>query len=217
MIERCKRHILRTNGIVIGLVVIFAVLIWKSGDWFLPGSVITFGPLHNYVFIWISILIASVAALNSILASLIARDSQRPFLNVSRIHINWSKLEGSPTTIINFLIGVDNTGNFPADEVSILFNVRKGEGDSEQHQFLMREESPIYFPNENKPNLHFSEPDDKEKLVVEQGGRLQVQIKISYKNKLTHSSHKTFRSYRVQYTPTVQESPLPLPEGDYWD
>jgi hypothetical protein len=75
-----RRHIVLANLGLLLLVLIFAIVIWRSGQWFLAGSVETFGPLHNYSFIWLSIAIASVAALNSIFAATITSDTHRPFL-----------------------------------------------------------------------------------------------------------------------------------------
>ncbi|MFC2035834.1 hypothetical protein ACFLUJ_06920 [Chloroflexota bacterium] len=217
MIASCKRHILLTNTILIAFITILAMLIWLSGDWFFAGSIVTFGPLHNYVFIWISILIASVAALNAILSSLIARDSQRPFLNVSRVHLNWSNLQMNCSNINNFIIGVENTGNFPADEVSIRFSVWKSEKGSQKHLFVMKEESQIYFPNEDKPNIHFSEPDEENKLSVTQEEKVQIEVEIYYKNKLTHSCHKTTRLFQTQFTQGSYQEPTPLSGGDFWN
>jgi len=93
-----KKNIILTNVIIFVFIVIVAVIIWLSGDWLYAGSRETFGPLNSYIFVWISILIASIAATNTVIASIMTRDSlritedsleltraiQRPFLNIDR-------------------------------------------------------------------------------------------------------------------------------------
>jgi len=219
LMARFRRHIIQTNLIVLGAEGILACLLWFSGEWFFSGSKETFGPLNNYVFIWLSILVATIAALNAVLASTIASDSQRPFVNVNRIHVNWSRNDSSPIAVENFLIGINNAGVFPADQVSIFFNVCGSDGDKEkQHLFKMHEENAaIYFPNEDMPNLMFVEADTKDKLTVQSGGKLQVKIIISYENKLTQKTHKTVRNYLAEYNPEAQQCPIPITEEDYWD
>ena len=70
LIEWCRRHIIRTNLIVLGVEVIAACLIW-----FKFGGTQTFGPLNTYVIVCLSVVIASIAALNSMFASVTAHDS----------------------------------------------------------------------------------------------------------------------------------------------
>jgi len=90
--NQLKRHwaiIISNFAILLGVGGI-ACLIWFSGDWFFAGSRETFGPLNSYIFIWVSIAIAAIAALNAGTASIIAsrslrltRATTRPFLNVA--------------------------------------------------------------------------------------------------------------------------------------
>ena len=223
-----KRKWFRRNWLWIIVVVgeiILACLIWLSGDWFFGGSRQTFGPLNSYIFIWFSIVIATIAALDSVRASDVAsksleltRATQRPFLNVLGITVIWSRNDGSPTPVNYFVIHISNTGIFPANQVSVVLNVSKTDSDNQKHLFVVEREIPsICFPNEEIVNLIFREAEEKEKLTVALQGKLKVQIEISYQNKLTQKIHKTIRSYLVQYFPTAQSEPIPLREEDYWD
>ncbi len=215
MLRWCRRHLLKSHLILFAAVIIFATLIWYAGDWFLGGSRETFGPLNSYVFIWVSILIALVAALNAMLASSLASEVQRPFLNVFRIHVNWSKHDKQPTNVNSFIIGVINTGVFPADRINILFTA--GNDVKKKRKFIMDGKiAQILFPNQDEPNLTFKEDGD-DRLIVNYGEKLPVEIEIRYRNKLTNKIHKTIRSYQAQYDPPVNSEPMPLPEGDYWD
>ena len=223
-----KRKWFRRNRlwiIVVVVEVILACLIWLSGDWFFDGSRQTFGPLNSYIIIWFSIVIATIAALNSVRASDVAskslelsRATTRPFLNVVGISVIWSRNDGSPTPVNYFVIHIGNTGIFPADHVSVILNVSKTNNDNQKHLFVVEGEIPsICFPGEEINNLIFRETKEEEQLTVAKLDKLKVMIEISYQNKLTYQFHKTIRSYLAQYFPTAQRAPTPLREGDYWD
>ena len=226
IIECFRRNWLITNIIIVLGEIIIACLIWLSGDWFLAGSRETFGPLNSYIFIWLSIVIATVAAFNTVRASLIAskslelsRATTRPFLNVvGGISVIWSRNDGSPTPVNYFVIHVGNTGIFPADHVSVVLNVSKTNSDNQKHLFVVEGEIPsICFPGEGINNLIFRETKEKEQLTLANQDKLKVIIEISYQNKLTHQFHKTIRSYLAQYVPTAQRAPTPLRRDDFWD
>jgi len=241
--ERTKSErnwlILKSNLILLGCVVLFVFLFWFSGSWFFAGSVETFGPLHNYIFIWVPVGIATMAAWNALVSSIIASNSfdaakeslnltresleltratTRPFLNVDQFGVNWSRNDGQPTSVEEFIFGLCNMGSFPADQVSVLMKVSKNNMDNQQHLLLDSEEIPtICFPSDEIHNRHFRKVDEKEKLEVELEGELKVRIEIEYKNKLTQQTHKTNRSYLVLYNPTARCDPTKLPKEDYWD
>ena len=224
--EWFSKNWLIVNIIVVVTEVILAFLIWFSGDWFFAGSRETFGPLNSYIFIWFSIAIATIAALNSARASVVAskslelsRATTRPFLNVvGGISVIWSRNDGSPTPVNYFVIHIGNTGIFPADHVSVVLNVSKTNSDNQKHLFVVEREIPsICFPGEEIINLIFREAEEKEKLTVALKGKLKVQIEISYQNKLTQRIHKTNRSYLVQYFPAATSGPISIKEEDYWD
>lgn len=223
--EWFSKNWLIVNIIVVVAEVILAFLIWFSGDWFFAGSRETFGPLNSYIFIWFSIAIATIAALNSARASVVAskslelsRATTRPFLNVVGISVIWARNDGSPTPVNYFVIHIGNTGIFPADHVSVVLNVSKTNSDNQKHLFVVEGEIPsICFPGEEINNLIFRETKEKEQLSVANQDKLKVIIKISYQNKLTHQFHKTIRSYLAQYFPTAQRAPTPLRKDDFWD
>ena len=227
-----RKHVGWANILAVVVVVVIATIMWFSGEWFFAGSEETFGTLHGYIFIWIPVIIATIAALNSIFASMSAHNSfiiteksleltratQRPFLNVDQFGVNWSRNDGQPTSVKGFIFGLCNTGSFPADQVSVLMKVSKNNLDNQQHLFLDSEEIPtICFPSDEIHNRHFKKLDEKEKLEVVLKGELIVRIEIEYKNKLTQETHKTKRSYLVQYDPTARTDPAPLSKEDDWN
>ncbi len=71
----CKNNILTTLIIVVLVLNVVAILFWFSGDWFFAGSVETFGPLSSYILIWLSIVVASIAACGTTLAFSTSYDS----------------------------------------------------------------------------------------------------------------------------------------------
>jgi len=215
MLRWCRRHPLPAHLILFAFVAIIAALCWCSGEWFFSGSRVTFGPLNSYVFIWVSIFVASAAALNSLLASSIASEVQRPFLNISKIYVQWSRTDGQPSTINYFVVDVLNAGVFPADNVSVDFNIWRENIDKKKYPLIIkRSTTSVYFPSLDNITLFFEEPVEEEKIVVDSGGKLQVKTVLSYRNKLTNRTHKTVREYKVQHT---NNDLTPIPERDYWD
>jgi len=178
-----------------------------------------------------SLTIASIAAIFAGLSALVAsrslektkesleltRNTQRPFLNVSRCAPVWSKNDNGQTTVNYFVVDITNTGIFPADKISVLFNICEAGGSQKRLLTTTNHITSICFPNDVMQNLIFKEPDDENKLRVQPGDKIKVQIEISYKNKLTNKPHKTIRSYLAQDVPLENEKIIPLPEEDYWD
>ncbi len=105
-----RRHVVISNLLCLFIESVLATLIWFSGEWFFGGSVETFGPLHSYGFIWLSIVIASIAALNSIFSTTISSDTHRPFLSKEGIV---DVIPGTNSVTLRFT--VTNTGSLPAD------------------------------------------------------------------------------------------------------
>lgn len=166
--------IISLTVIVVGAEVIIAILIWFSGDWFLGGSRQTFGPLHNYGFIWLSIVIASIAALNSWIMSHVAsksleltRATQRPFLTYV---VDNLILDESGTASLKII--VSNKGNLPAEKPLLqLFQVahwsKTGEPSTDTDKLKQsipepsklkevlrdkkKEPDATYFPGEARP------------------------------------------------------------------
>lgn len=201
--------------------VILACLIWLSGDWFFGGSRQTFGPLNSYIFIWFSIVIATIAALNSVRASDVAsksleltRATQRPFLNVESDVTCYMY----PKSIGRIIVGINNKGNFPADEVSASCEMRRIKRSAVDNFSIPFQDGKEYYPS-------YCFPDDDIQYFFEKGGiqmehedKLEVYITIKYKNKLTEEKHKTIRAFSMIFTPGDRNEILPpYPQGDYWD
>ena len=162
-----------------------------------------------------------VAALYAIFVSMkslqLTRATQRPFLNVTRISVHWSGDSVHPSPLNYIFIGISNTGNFPADNVSFLFNVWRSKNKRKHLLQMEAADTSIYFPNVDNPNLMFREASKKNRLIANLGDKIRVQIEIGYYNKLTKTTHKTVRSYLTEYNPTAHHEPTPIPEADYWD
>lgn len=148
----------------------------------------------------------------------LTRATQRPFLNVSRIADRWKGIHGQAGTFSHLIVTINNTGNLPADEISILCNMSKdNEGEQKQTLVTAKKNPSLCFANQYMTDMYFWVSNAKEKLTVNYGEGFKVRITVEYRNKITQTSHKTIRSYLVRYTPTAEEEPMPLPEQDYWD
>ena len=166
---------------------------------------------------WAAIVVALYGGWIAVSSLQLTRATQRPFLNVSRINALFHGDGVNPSPVRYFMIGIENMGNYPADQVVVTCNMWKI-GDSEKHKLILQgKETPIYFPNEGNPNLMFAEVDDGNRLIVSVGEKLRVYIEIDYRNKLTDTQHKTIRSYSTEYNLTATHEPIPIPEEDYWE
>lgn len=224
VVNQIKHHksIVIANLAAVLVVGLLAYLIWIFG-----GGRVTFGPLNSYFFIWLSIIIAITAALNSIIASIIARNSlrvtekslelarttQRPFLNVA----DPPYCKVYPTSIGTIAADIYNQGLFPADEVSVncrVFRIIKN--DKESLFFPAKKEYPsIYFPSGNLVGYKFEK---KNGLHMENSNELRVHITITYRNKLTGENHQTVRAYSMTFRQGDTTVELdPYPKEDYWD
>lgn len=120
LIEWCRHNVIPTTLVVLGVEVIVAWLIW-----FIFGDRQTFGPLNTYVIVCLSVVVASIAALNSMFASVSARDSLvatreslelttkmiRPFLSLSDV-IPVSRKGNSVTLTLK----ITNSGSLPSKD-----------------------------------------------------------------------------------------------------
>ncbi len=180
---------------------------------------------QNDALTWVSLFFTFIIAIVALVSLKITRDSleltratTRPFLNVFRIGLDWSRNDGTPTPVNYFVIQIRNEGISPANQVSVGLSVSKTDRDNQKHLFMVEGETPsICFPSEEIQNLMFREAAENEKLTVTLNGKLKVQIEINYQNKLTQKIHKTMRSYLVQYSPTATSEPTPIVAEDYWD
>jgi len=164
---------------------------------------------------WSSIVIVLFAIWISIQSLNMARDTQRPFLNVLET-VHYSLY---PASIQKIAFSICNKGVFPAEEVLVHCDVCHNKENAENHSLSLEKEIPsIYFPNEEIKHIFEEKKDDKNQLEIKSGNELRVQITISYKNKLTQKKHKTVRSYLMRCNPPEEKAILiPLPKGDYWD
>jgi len=124
LIEWYKRNIIIAIFTVLIIEAIIAYLFWSLG-----GSRQTFGPLSSYGLIWLSIAIASIAAITSVFSSISTRDSlavtrqsleltratTRPFLTFRKVDFFMSLPESEP----RLQILICNLGSLPATEILV--------------------------------------------------------------------------------------------------
>jgi len=156
-----SRNWLIVNIIVVVGEISLACLIWFSGEWFLAGSRETFGPLNSYIFIWLSIVIATIAALNTVMASLIAskslelsRATTRPSLTLQEADII------APETLVRLV--VKNTGTLPAENGKFKVNIIPIQ-EPDRPEIILEGEIPLLFPNDE---MGLFLPTDKEIIQV---------------------------------------------------
>ncbi|MCJ7426319.1 MAG: hypothetical protein MUO17_04210 [Dehalococcoidales bacterium] len=113
-IKWCRRHLLLAHISLLAFIAFWAILFWYLAEWFWGGGRQTFESLHSYGFIWVSIAIASVAALNSMLASSIASEAQRPFISLQPGTIPVIETVNE----ITIKLEIKNTGTMPGNDVT---------------------------------------------------------------------------------------------------
>lgn len=226
----CRRHIILTNLIVLVCEVVLAVLIW-----FVFNGSQAFGSVNSYAFIWLSIVIASVAALSSMFGSVSEHDSltvttqslerttealeltratTRPFLNVS-----------TPKSIVaqsSMELVICNTGNIPADRVEILCTLCTMEKEEVVKEYELtpwtKQAPSIYFPGDEVGPHYSWSPKDYDFVDDETRRKTTIRVTIDYRNKLTQKTHTTNRMFMAGVSNQAYIYQLvPIPPKDYWD
>jgi hypothetical protein len=212
-----RNHIIRTNIILITVEVILASLIWFSGAWFFAGSRETFGPLNSYIFIWLSIIIASMAVINSIFATTLANETQRPWIYMIGGKIT-SYERNNRYTVLPFILR--NSGSLPATNVccniDFFANEEKITEDNNSHIFevaITREETPMLLPNDTYTEqyvLDIQNTNDRQLLDCIKQGKAKVRFRISYES--FSRKHLIIQTYELSQ-PKWEESTtfIPIP------
>lgn len=223
--------ILSANIIILVLEGFFAWLFWVSFN-----GRVTFGPLNSYIFIWLSIGIASMAALSSVIASFIAssslelakgslkltRDSleltratTRPFLSIAKA--TFRSISPNGKSEVKLLLC--NTGALPANKVSIELELYQleNEGANETSLGIRKQNLPIFLPKEER-GVIFSVAPQIADLVAEKGRQMLQVVRIKYQ-----SVDKECNTFRTYYWPTFERNGLGeitleiIAERDYAD
>jgi len=172
----------------------------------------------SIAFAFMSMVVAAYSISIATNSLKLTRITTRPFLNVRDCNVIWTKEDETSATVKYFIIHIENIGVFPADQISILFEVGKPEDETSSHLFVANEAiQTICFPNEEISNIQFNQNDEEEKLTVKIDGSLHVQIMIEYINKATKEKHKTKRKFLVIYKPDINPKPVSLPNYEDWD
>ena len=185
-----RRHIILTNATIIMLEIIVATMVWYFG-----GAEKAFQTVSNYVFLCASVVIASVAAVNSILASVTAHDSlmltrdsleltratQRPFLAMINTKIIFAQTKSRVEIIVT------NTGSLPANAVSIEMTLLRIEDlDREIQLGSVLLNDSVEFPQTNHL-VALTIPDAAFELyrTLARAGKLRTRLIMKYHHPIT--------------------------------
>lgn len=147
--------------------------------------------------IYVTIVIATIAARTAIRSMRLTRDSlelaratTRPFLTVTDFYLI---LEKQDEALIR--ITVCNTGIYPADNVFLDFNLfTKGQYVEENSLSGLTGEG-LFFPSEKTA---FTLPVVKDENVdLVKNSRTKLRVIMDYEYKLTRTKHKTFQEFRL--------------------
>ena len=197
-----RNHIIWTNVILITTEVALASIIWFSGAWFFAGSRETFGPLNSYIFIWLSIIIATMAVINSTFATTLANETQRPWLYIIGGKVTAYE-RNNRYTVLPFILS--NSGSLPATNVycniDFFANEEKITEDNKSRVFevaVKGEETPMLLPNGTYTEeyvLDIQNPNDRQLLDCIKQGKTKVRFCISYES--LSRKHLTIQTYEL--------------------
>ena len=216
MFAEIKRHwlIVIMNSAVLVIGILFSCLIWILG-----GGRVTFGPLNSYFFVCFSIVIATMAALNAGISSIVAsksleltRATARPFLTITSIVYQ-------PPNIV--ILTICNTGAFPPDSNTFqtIFSLTKDFSELNDFNKLSVptiQESPPIFPGEKlQLDLYLGQNSTE---YVNGGKEIYVKTDIKY---IYNGGKRDFTS-RISHLPKSDKKRVRLPfsilsEGSSWE
>jgi hypothetical protein len=224
LVSWCRRHIIWTNLIVLWFEIIVASLIWLTF-----GGTQTFGSLNTYVIVCLSIVIASIAALNSMFASVAAHDSLvttqksleltrnsiRPFLYIAG-SIGVDKVG----KYIKLTFAIQNSGSLPGEDVHVdidFFDEGEKvteENTSSKYTVPTRElESPLLFPNSVFYEGYVLDSESKNDLELWDNivkGKTKCRVRISYKSlEREHITIITEKLAKQEWEDKIVTSPIP--------
>ena len=170
----------------------------------------------------IALVIAAIAMATAIVslsktreALKLARITTRPFLNIK---VNLLKWDIANRVIL--AVEAENSGNLPADQVTMDCSFYKGIDDGNELCSLELEKpiQSIIFPSETAKTTYVIKSSDKDRLLHI---RSRVNVIVNYQNKLTKQRHTTKRTFHMRYasgdTAINESQPIVVPEEDYWD
>jgi len=194
------------------VLIIGGILSWLI--WTLGGGRETFGPLSSYFFICLSIVIATIAALNAAIASVVAsksleltRATTRPFLTITG-----GKYEG---VMQRMQLRIENTGLLPADDMSLEIETIEPKNIVSSLVKLIDISTSI-FPNEYKTEI--IAVNAKLSAEINSGAELKVLVKITYY--FEGEPHHTNRMLHLPPSKSGRQAEEQLDflsEGNYWD
>lgn len=212
-----RNHIIWTNVILVIVEVALASIIWFSGAWFFAGSRETFGPLNSYIFIWLSIIIATMAVINSVFATTLANETQRPWLYMIGGEVTAYE-RNNRYTVLPFIIC--NSGSLPATNIDcnidFFANEEKITEDNESRVFKVAtkgEETLMLLPDGTHTEeyvLDIQNPNDRQLLDCIKQGKAKVRLRISYES--FSRKHLIIQTYELSKR-EWEESPafIPIP------
>ena len=170
----------------------------------------------------IALVIAAIAMATAIVslsktreALKLARITTRPFLNIKVNLLKWDAVNR-----VILAVEAENTGNLPADHVTINCSFYKGTDDGNALCSLELEKpiQSIIFPAETAKTTYLIKSSDRDSLTHM---RSRVNVIVNYQNKLANQRHTTKRTFRMRYasgdTAINEAQAIVIPEEDHWD
>jgi len=171
-------------------------------------------------FAFLSIVIATFFASRSLAMAdkslQLTRATSRPFLTV---HLILSKGVSLDRAIL--IPSVQNTGNFPADHVTVDCSWYISRSNTVEQCPLRSEKTSqsIIFPADKAEPTYLVIGSESVDKLTHEGSR--VKVTVDYQNKFTGQSHTVRRTFRIIFasaSPSIAAAQaVAVPEEDYWD
>jgi hypothetical protein len=210
----------RGLGILALLILPILYLAWVNRD---PSKGAELLPHASFLIAAIAAIIAAYsadAALSSTkLASKsleLARTTTRPFLNV---HVNLVKGFSLDRAIL--ALTIQNTGNLPADHVTVecSWYLVKGEGTEECSLKSEKACQSIIFPSDKAETTYLVEGEAEVGELTNPGSR--VKVIVNYQDTLSKERHTTRRTFRIGFASAAPSfniaQTISIPDEDIWD
>jgi hypothetical protein len=212
-----RRHLIFTNLALIGVEVGGAFLIW-----FTLGGRQTFGPLNAYAIVCVSVIVASVAALNSMFASVAAHDSLELTRNSLRpfLYIAGSIGIKGVGKFIRLTFTIQNSGSLPAEDVNadidFFYEDEEVTEDNLSRKYQLPTREPVFslvFPNSSyypRYILNLQDENDLELWQNIQQGKTACRVRITYKSLgRKHLTIETEKLAKQEWEENLITTPIP--------
>jgi len=176
-----------------------------------------FAPLGIEAFLsWASVIIVLYAIWISVQSLILSRATTRPFLN-----LQLNLIKGSSLDRAILVAEMENTGNLPADQVTVncSWYIQTSDHAEQCSLELEKANQSIIFPAERAKSTYLVKSSEDVNKLTHQGSR--VKVTANYNNKLSKQGHTTQRTFRIVFASAAPSfnvaQTITVPEEDYWD